>query len=152
MKNKQITIKNKLVNHLIVCGKKSIGEKIVLKSLKTLQKSSYKQSKDLVKLAIIFSTPTFKLNKISQKKRKKKKNQKVKEVPAFISLEATRISAAIKLILTSTKKAKTEKLPSKLRKELLLSSQCKGEAVKSKMDIQKQVLSNKRLFSYFKWR
>lgn len=76
MKNYQLDIKNKIINHLTINGKKNKGEKILLKAFKELQESSNKQSKELIKFAIILSTPIFKLHKISQKKRKKKKNSR----------------------------------------------------------------------------
>ena len=59
MKNKKIKIKNKITNHLMLNGKKKTSEKILLKSFKELQKYSKKQSKKLIKLALIFSTPNF---------------------------------------------------------------------------------------------
>ena len=72
MKHKKIELKNKIINHLILNGKKETGEKILLKSFKELQKSSKKQPKKLIKLALIFSTPIFKIYKITIKKKKKK--------------------------------------------------------------------------------
>lgn len=42
---KKIEIKNKLINHLMVNGEKKTSEKILIKSLKELQKDSQKQSK-----------------------------------------------------------------------------------------------------------
>lgn len=74
-KQKKIEINNKLINHLVVNGKKTKSEKIVLKSLKALQKVSKKSSKKLFQLALIHSTPVFKLNTITQKK-KRRKNKK----------------------------------------------------------------------------
>jgi len=72
MKKKSLDIKNKLINNITLDGKKKTSEKILLKSLKELQKSSKKQSKELVKLALVQSTPVFKLHRISNKKLKKK--------------------------------------------------------------------------------
>ena len=77
MKNRQknIEIKNKLINHLIVKGKKNKSETIALKSFKTLQIDSKKSSKRLFQLALISNTPIFKINTITQKKQKKNKKQ-----------------------------------------------------------------------------
>ena len=75
MIKKKIEITRKLVNHLVINGKKPKSEKIVLKSIKALQKTSKKSSQKLFQLALIYNTPIFKLNTITQKKRKKKKTK-----------------------------------------------------------------------------
>ncbi len=59
---KSFNLKTKIINTLMISGKKNTGEKILLKFAKRLQKSSKKNFKSLVQLAIINSTPTFKLN------------------------------------------------------------------------------------------
>jgi len=75
---REIEIKNKFVNHLITNGKKNKSEKIVYASMKALQTISTKSSKKLTQLALVYNTPIFKLNTITQKKRKKKqKKQKI---------------------------------------------------------------------------
>ena len=102
---KNTSIQKKLINHLIKNGEKKTSEKILLKSLKTLQKNSLKKSKKILQLALIHSTPIFKLHKISNKKLKKR-TKKVREIPAFISNRQSRISLTIKLILRNIKKKK----------------------------------------------
>jgi ribosomal protein S7 len=67
---KNINIQKKLINHLIKNGKKKTSETILLKSLKKLQKNSFKKSKKIFQLALIHLTPIFKLHKISPKKLK----------------------------------------------------------------------------------
>ena len=148
---KKIEIKNKIINHIMTNGKKKTSEKILLSSLKQLQKYSQKQSKKLIQLAIINSTPIFKLHKIRNKKQKKR-NKKVREIPAFISNSHTRISLAIQFILATTKKQKTNEFYVKLKQKVLENVQQKGLAVGLKNDSQKQVLLNKRYFTYYKWK
>lgn len=150
--HKSIEIKTKLINNLMKHGDKNKGEKIIFKSLKEIQKASNKQSKELIKLSLIASTPTFKLHTISKRKNKKKKKQKPTEVPAFIPKDISRTSLAIKFITASIRKKKVQKLHDKLKEEILLGAQYKGESVKFKSDLQKQVLSSKHFFSYFRWR
>lgn len=142
---KNIEIKNKLINHLIINGKKNKSEKIVWKSIKTLQTISKKSSKKLLQLALVSSTPIFKINTITQKKRKKKK-QKSKIIPAFISSKMSRISFAIKFIITTIKKKKNT-----LPKEIILSSKGKSTAIEIKKDTQKQAFLNRHLFKYYRW-
>jgi ribosomal protein S7 len=151
MKEKRIEVKNKIINHLMVSGKKETGEKILLKSLKEIQKDSKKQSQELVKLGIMYSTPTFKLHRIENKKQKKR-NKKAREIPAFISDKKARISLAIKFILATLKKKKSSNFHIKLKQELLANAQYKGSAIQIKNELQKQVLMNKHFFAYYRWR
>jgi small subunit ribosomal protein S7 len=144
-------IKKKIVNHLMVNGEKKTCEKILLQSLKELQKESTKQAKELIKLAITFSTPVFKLHKI-ENKQQKKKNRKIKEIPSFISSKKARISLAIKFVLEATRKKKLNNFYRKLNAEIFLNVKHKGEAVQIKDELQKQVLLNKRYFYFYRWR
>lgn len=147
---KKIEIKKKLINHIMKNGEKKTSEKILLQSLKTLQKNCVKETQEIVKLALTYSIPIFKLNKIKNKKMKKK-NRKTKEIPSFITSNKYRISSAIKLILKSVKKTPRNFFIN-FNKEILLNSQKKGDTIQIKNDLQKQVLVNKRYFNFYKWR
>ena len=150
MESKKINIKNKIVNHLTVKGKKNKGEQILLKSIKKLQKSSKKASQKVFQLALVSATPIFKINKITQKKRKKKQ-QKSKIIPAFIHNKKARISAAIKYIIASAKKNKTRSFFSTLLNEFSSTAQYQSQAIETKKEIQKQASINKHLFKYYRW-
>ena len=147
MKHKKIELKNKIINHLILNGKKETGEKILLKSFKELQKSSKKQPKKLIKLALIFSTPIFKIYKITIKKKKKK----IKKIPTIINTKKARISLAIKFILATLKNKKSNYFYIKLHNEILLNLKSEGSAVQIKNKIQKQALLNKHFFYFYRW-
>lgn len=144
-------IKKKIINHLTKNGEKKTSEKLLLQSLKELQKDSKKQSKILIKLSLANSTPIFKLNKIENKKQRKK-NRKVKEIPSFLSNNKSRISLAIKFILKITKKSSIKKYFEKLNKEIIFNINSNGEASLMKNNLQKQVLLNKRYFKFYTWK
>jgi ribosomal protein S7 len=74
MVKKKINLAKKLSNRLLINGKKKIAENIILKTFKYLQKESTKETKKVFQLAIINTSPTFKIHKISNKKKKKDKN------------------------------------------------------------------------------
>jgi len=148
MQKTKVEIKNKIINHLLVDGKKKTSEKSLLKSFKELQKQSTKNSKKLTQLAILLALPIFKVHKIANKK---KRNKQVREIPAFILKERARVSLAIKFILASIKKRTPNKFYIKLKQEILLNSQNKGEAILMKDELQKQVLLKKRFFRYYRW-
>ena len=140
----------KLVNHLTANGKKLKGEKIVMQTLKTLQKTLKKPATRLILLALTRGTPVFKINTSTQKKRKKKKQIK-KIFPAFISNKKTRASFAVKFIVKAALKEKGQPFFQKLLSEIYTASQARGPAIDSKKETQKQALSNRRLFRYYRW-
>jgi ribosomal protein S7 len=148
MKKLKLEIKSKIISHLLVNGEKKTSENSLLKSFKELQKQSNKSTKKLVQLAIMYSLPIFKLHKMTQKKKRRKQ---VREIPAFILNEKARISLAIKFIIASVKKKTTDHFHVKLKHEILLNSQNKGDAASVKSELQKQVLLKKRFFRFYRW-
>ena len=110
-------IKSKITNHLTLDGRKRTGEKVLTESIKNIQKESKKSLKRIIQLAIINTTPIFKVNKISNKKRKKKK-RRVKEIPSFISNPNARTSLSIKLILLNLKNKNT-KMATAIKNEII---------------------------------
>lgn len=148
-KNKTSYLRNKVVNTLMKSGKKKTGEKILLKFVKSLQKSTDKNSKVLLQLAIINSTSTFKLNEQSIKKGKRKAK---KNIPAFIISDSLRITTALKLIAkVSAKNKNSNSFYQSLTAEILSSSVSKGQSIDQKNELQKQILINKRYLSKFRW-
>jgi ribosomal protein S7 len=146
-KAKLIT-KHKLVNHLLSCGKKNTAEKVLLKCVKLLQKLSAKNSNSVIQLAILNLLSVLRVNKFSQKK---KRGQKVKETPSFVSSEKNRLSKAIiKLVLLFSDKKKTGQFFYKsLTNEILLNSQSKGSAVEFKSEFQKTAIGKNNLLKYY---
>jgi ribosomal protein S7 len=142
-------IKNKLMNHIMLGGNKAIIENVVFKTIKKLQKNSNKQLKQIIKISIINSTSTFKMHKIKNKKTKKKK---IIEIPAFISKSISRTSLAIKLILENVKKKKSKKIYNELTQKIILTTDCKGNAVEIKNNLQQQVILKKHFFNYYRWK
>ena len=146
---KMFTLKTKIVNTLMVSGKKNTGEKILLKFSKKLQKSSSKHFKKLVQLAIINSTSTFKLNEQIVKKGKRKS---VRHIPSFITTDSLRIMISLKLIKRSaTKNRSSNQFYESFVHEILMASSLKGYSVERKTELQKQILANKRYLSNFRW-
>ena len=140
-------IKNKLINQITINGKKEISEKILIKSLKELQKNSTKKYKNIIQLVLIHTKPIFKLHIIKNKKRKKKR---VKEIPGFIKNKSSRISLSMKFILQNIKKGNNT-FYKKLWKEILLDAKNQGNSIQTKMELQKEILTKKHYFRYYRW-
>ena len=148
-KNKTLHLKSKIINTLMKSGKKTTGEKILLKSLKSLQKSTDKNFKILLHSAIINSASAFKVNEQAVKRGKRKA---IKSIPSFIISDSLRVTTALKLLTKiSTKNKSSDFLYKKLMTEILSSSALKGQSVDQKNEIQKQILVNKRYLSKFRW-
>ena len=71
---KRKSIKNKIINTFMISGKKEIGEKILFKFAKNLQKFKTNKKKFIIilQLVIINTTPTFSINEQIVKQGKKK--------------------------------------------------------------------------------
>jgi len=148
-KNKTFNLKVKMINTLMINGKKKTGEKILLKFAKLLYKSNTKSFKNLVHLAIINSTSTFKLNEQIIKKGKRKV---IKSTPSFILNESIRIMTSLKFIKNAVVKNRNSICFYKsFVNEVLGSSQLKSQSVDQKNQLQKQILINKRYLSRFRW-
>jgi ribosomal protein S7 len=147
--NKTVDLKAKIVNSLMVSGEKKTGEKILLKFVKLLQKSMNKNFKSLIQLAIISSTPTFKLNEQVIKKGKRKAT---KSTPSFIPNDSLRVSLSLKFIKNVASKNKGSiYFYESLVKEILASANLKSQSVDKKNELQNQILMNKRYLSKFRW-
>lgn len=148
----KIKIKNKLANHIMLSGNKHKSENILLKSFKNFQQSSKKQTKKIFQLALVYSTPIFKLHESINKKLKKRKQSKIRVIPAFMPKTINRISLGIKYILSNIAKKKVSNFfYKKLNQELLLIIKTKGNNLEIKKETQKKTLSNKRYFKYYRW-
>ena len=99
----------KIINQLLVDGKKVISEKIWLKSLKLFYKSSIKNQKKTVNRALINITPFLKVKQLKQKR----KRSQLKEFPYIIN-NKSRVSLALKFFLNKKKKQERNKNFSKI--------------------------------------
>jgi len=147
--DKKIFLKAKIINSLMISGKKETGEKILSKLVKFLQRSTNKNIINLIQLSIINSTPIFKLNEQIIKKGKRKAT---KVTPSFISKNSLRTMLSLKLMRKIASKNKSSNsFYTKLGKEIVASAQLKSASVERKNELQKQVLLNKRYISKFRW-
>ena len=137
IKNK-LEIKHRIYNNSLNSGNKKTGEKNLLKSLKKLQKLTKKRDSSIISLAIKNSTPTLKMNKQKMKKRKK---NKVQEIPTFIRNNFLRVNLALKyLLINSENKTETTKFCNKFATEILDSAFLKSVSINKKEELQKQIL------------
>ena len=145
---KKIHIKHKIFNHLMVNGNKETCEKLFLKSSKLLQKSLLKNHKELIKTAIINSSPIVSIKQVRVKKGKRKN---VKEYP-YVLDSKNRISLSIKFILEAIKQKNTKSAYAhvNLQQEIIANFQISSNAIKKKEDLQKHTLLKKK-YAFYRW-
>jgi ribosomal protein S7 len=142
MNNKKL--KDKLLNYIFSDGQKKTSEKIIKKTFKSIQKSQKKSHKDIIKLAIINSTPTFRIIKLKNNKKKKKKM--TKDIPAFLSTYNFRTAWSLKYLTKTFNNFNT-----KLEQDIILNAKNQGNAVKLKNELQNQLIKKNTYLKYYRW-
>lgn len=143
---KQKKIKNKILTSLIYKGKKSISEKMFLKSLKKLHTITKKQFQKIIKLFLISAISIFNLYKLKNKRIKKNK-----EIFKILKTNSAWIFVAIKLISKYLKFKKLKNNYVQFCKELYLNSKNERQVITKKIIIQKKISLKKKNFYYYRW-
>ena len=134
-------VKSKLLNNLMLRGKKRTSEKIVLKSLKRFQKSDFKKnSKEFVKISLLNSAPSVQIKQI----KKKRKNI---EFPFLLNNEL-KISYGLKSLIKNSRNKKSQSFYKNFQLELLNSSNLQGNSVNSKKQIHENAFLKKKYANY----
>ena len=148
---KNMALKNKLTNHTTKNGEKHKSEKAIIKSFKAMQKSQIKNHGKITKLSVLNTIPTFKIVKLTDKKRRKKS---IREIPALVSNYESQVSLGLKYIIKSTSTHTQAKLPAffeKLKSELLAGAYSKNSAITTKNNFQTEALNKKKYFRFYRW-
>lgn len=151
MKHKKYlkTLKTKLLNTLMIHGKKNTTEKILLNTIKFICKSQDSNVENLFKLAFINSTPIFKLNEQLVKKGKRKIK---KQIPFFLIDDTSRLSHGLKTIKSSSHKFRSsDPFFKSLSAEILNLINEKSNSISSNRETKNQILLNRRYLSKFRW-
>jgi small subunit ribosomal protein S7 len=139
----------KFVNHITLNGKKATSEKLIIQSIKYLQKRyKNKNSDDLIKLALVYSTPIFWIYIYRNKKRRKKTFW---ELPGLIKNKLAWISLAIRFILQSIQQQEKKPFFIKLNKELSNNITGKSTSILLKNTLHQKVVTQKKYIRFYKW-
>ena len=143
-------LQKKLINHVTKNGKKHKSEKVVTKSFKAIQKSQKKNHGKVTKLSIINTIPTFKIIKLTNKKRRKKS---VREIPTLVSSYKSRVSLGLKYLIkaTTSTQAKQMNFSEKFKNELLSGTVLENNAISTKNNFQTKALTEKKYFRFYRW-
>ena len=132
--------KKSIYNTIMKDGKKHIAEKVVLKVLKNLQKTS-KNCQSVFKLSVLNSSPILFLKHI------KRKRKQTKSFP-FILKPELRISYGLKTLISVCRKKNNFFV--NLNQEILDSSNKVGKSFNYKIETHKSAFSKKK-FSNYRW-
>jgi ribosomal protein S7 len=142
-------LKDKIINYQIKNGNKRTCEKNFLQCLKSFQKTSTKNYKKIIQLAVVNAAPIFLVKEIKKLKKRRKKEIMI----PFIPKQNFRTSYSIKNIVIEAlkKKGSVKKNYQNLTQELLLSAYKKSESIKKKNETQEQALKRKKQLARFRW-
>ena len=136
-------IKVKLLNSLMLKGKKRTSEKLILKLLKRFQKSnSKKDSKEFLKTSLLNSSPSVQIKQI----KKKRKNI---EFP-FLLNDKLKISYGLKSLIKNSRIQKNQPFYKSFQLELINSSNLLGNSVDNKKQIHENAFLKKK-YSNYRW-
>ena len=141
-------IKNKIINNIFQKGKKRSAEKILLKILKELSKTSTKQHLKVLKLFIAYCLFIFKRHKI---KKHQQNSRKSKNSFKIIKTKNIWIFSAIKYVNKYVKNKTLNCMIFNLHWQIFLNALNKGTVFNEKILIQKQVSLKKNYYYYYWW-
>jgi small subunit ribosomal protein S7 len=132
----------KFINRLMLGGKKSIAEKILLESLSLIQLKLKQNPIRLLIKGINNVKPIVEVRSI----RMRGANY---QVPIPLQ-ENRRISLAIKWIIESANKKKSNSINVKIKDELILASKNQGDSIKKKLTVHR-LANASRAFAHYRW-
>ena len=132
----------KLVNCLMIGGKKSKAERILLESLVLIKLAKNKNPISLLFLSLKNVKPVVEIRSI----RVRGSNY---QVPVPLT-ENRKTLLAIKWIILNSRKKKATTMKNKFKDELILSSYKQGGSVKKKLATHRLAIAN-RAFAHYRW-
>ena len=132
----------KLINYIMLDGKKTIAEKIVYDAIDKIKSKSKDEPLTVFNDAINNVRPTVEV-------RSRRVGGATYQVP--VEVKAKRSQAlALRWIIDASRKRKDKKMSDKLFNEIFDAYQKRGSAIKKKEDTHKMSESNKA-FAHFRW-
>ena len=132
----------KLINSIMLDGKKTVAEKIVYEAIDKIKSKSKEEPITIFNNAINNIRPSVEV-------RSRRVGGATYQVP--VEVKAKRGQAlALRWIMDATRKRKNKTMADKLYAEILDASQNKGSAIKKREDTHKMAESNKA-FAHFRW-
>ncbi len=132
----------KLINSIMLDGKKTTAEKIVYDALDKIKSKSKDEPISVFNEAINNVRPTVEV-------RSRRVGGATYQVPVEVKSKRSQ-ALALRWIIDASRKRKDKKMSDKLFNEIFDAFQNKGSAIKKKEDTHKMAESNKA-FAHFRW-
>ena len=132
----------KLINSIMLDGKKTIAEKIVYDAIDKIKSKSKDEPLTVFNDAINNVRPTVEV-------RSRRVGGATYQVPVEVKPKRAQ-ALALRWIMDATRKRKNKTMAEKLYSEIIDASQNKGSAIKKREDTHKMAESNKA-FAHFRW-
>jgi len=132
----------KLINSIMLDGKKTIAEKIVYDAIDKIKSKSEDEPLTVFNDAINNVRPNVEV-------RSRRVGGATYQVPVEVKSKRSQ-ALALRWIIDASRKRKDKKMSDKLFNELFDAYQNKGSAIKKKEDTHKMAESNKA-FAHFRW-
>ena len=132
----------KLINSIMLDGKKTIAEKIVYDAIDKIKLKSKDEPISVFNEAINNVRPTVEV-------RSRRVGGATYQVPVEVKTKRSQ-ALALRWIIDASRKRKDKKMSDKLFNELFDAYQNRGSAIKKKEDTHKMAESNKA-FAHFRW-
>ena len=132
----------KLINSIMLDGKKTTAEKIVYDAIEKIKSKSKDEPINVFNDAINNVRPTVEV-------RSRRVGGATYQVPVEVKSKRSQ-ALALRWIIDASRKRKDKKMADKLFNEIYDAYQNKGSAIKKKEDTHKMVESNKA-FAHYRW-
>jgi small subunit ribosomal protein S7 len=131
---------SKLVNYIMIDGKKSIAQRIVYEAMESVKETTKKDPVEVLDTALKNAMPSLEV-------KSKRVGGANYQVPMPVRGER-RYILAYRWLLEATRSKKGKPMAEKLAAEMIAASNNEGEAVRKKMDVQRMAEAN-RAFAHF---
>ena len=132
----------KLINSIMLGGKKTIAEKIVYNAIEKIKSKVKEEPLTIFNEAINNIRPTVEV-------RSRRVGGATYQVPVEVKTKRSQ-TLALRWLINATRKRKNKTMSDKLFNELMDASQNKGSAIKKREDTHKMAESNKA-FAHYRW-
>ncbi len=138
----QNTTVAKVINKIMICGKKSTAEQIVYGTLQLIEQQQKKEPVSVLELAIKNATPLLEV-------KPRRVGGATYQVP--VEVEVNRgMALAIRWLLQSTRARTGKSMAEKLAAELTDAANGQGTTIKKREDTHKMAEAN-RAFAHYRW-
>jgi small subunit ribosomal protein S7 len=132
----------RFINRVLLCGKKSIAEKIVYESLRLIEERTKRNGLEVFEQAIKNVVPVVEV-------KARRVGGATYQVPVEVRSDR-RIALAIRWIVTFARKRSGKTMVEKLSGELMDAANNSGASVKKKEDGHRMAEANKA-FAHYRW-